>query len=114
MSVSGRNPFATLTTAFERRNISQSALPWARWWQTNPANANYSVKVWNPVGTNQTGAWSVRVISPIKKGSTVGCGNRDPSSRMPALRWKAVSRWKAGADPRPTRQCYAKSRCRWL
>ncbi len=71
MSVSGRIPFATLTNAFERCNISQSTLPWVRRWTTNPANAEYTVKVWNPVGTNQTGAWSVRVISPSKEGSTV-------------------------------------------
>jgi alpha-tubulin suppressor-like RCC1 family protein len=49
--------------------------PWAPLWQTNPANADYTVKVSNPAGTNQSSAWTVRVISPIKEGSTVAWGD---------------------------------------
>jgi len=52
-------------------NIVPGAVPASR-----PANPNYySVKVWKPVGTNEAGLWSIRVISPIKAGSTVAWGH---------------------------------------
>lgn len=55
--------------------IFQYSLPWVPQWQTNPANADYSVKVWNPVGTNQSATWAVRVISTNKPGSTLAWGD---------------------------------------
>ncbi len=59
-------------------------LPWVPLWQTNPANANYSVQVWNPVGTNAAGPWTMRVISLPKPGSTVAWGdNSDGQAQYP-------------------------------
>ena len=45
--------------------------------QTNSVDGVYTVKVWNPVGTNQAGAWTVRVVSLPKAGSTVAWGKNN-------------------------------------
>ena len=49
--------------------------PWVALWQTNPADGNYTVQVSNPAGTNQSAAWTVKVISPFREGSTIAWGN---------------------------------------
>ncbi len=54
--------------------IFQYSLPWVPLWQTNPANADYFVKVWNPVGTNQSATWTVRVVTTNRPGSVLAWG----------------------------------------
>jgi Regulator of chromosome condensation (RCC1) repeat len=62
------------------------ATAWYPLWQTNPLDADYTVKVWNPVGTNQSATWTMRVISLPKEGSTVAWGdNSDGQIEYPDL-----------------------------
>jgi alpha-tubulin suppressor-like RCC1 family protein len=63
---------AGATNAYYTHPIS-----WVPLWQAHPLEADYTVQVWNPVGTNQTGPWTVRVVSPPNAGSTVAWGNND-------------------------------------
>ena len=70
-----RIPSLTVAIASATNSSYNRPLPWVRLWETNSVDGVYTVKVWNPVGTNQSGAWAVRVISPIKAGSTVAWGH---------------------------------------
>jgi hypothetical protein len=70
-----RIPGSTLAIAEATNSSYNQPLPWVPLWQANSMDGVYTVKVWNPAGTNQSAAWPVRVIFPLKVGSTVAWGH---------------------------------------
>jgi len=65
---------------------------WTPLWQTNAVNGNYTVKVSNVAGTNQSAAWTLRFLSIPKLGLVVAWGaNDDGECEYPGDLTNAIS-----------------------
>jgi hypothetical protein len=61
-------------------------------WQTNPVDGTYTVKVWNPAGTNEAGPWSIHYEPSFAAGTAVAWGaNDEGQSEYPADLTNAIS-----------------------
>jgi alpha-tubulin suppressor-like RCC1 family protein len=69
-----------------------SYAPWTPAWQTNPAEGNYSLDLWNVAGTNHVADWTFRYISVPLPGLVVAWGDDDyDESKYPADLTNAVA-----------------------